>query len=250
MCRPAADGGPSIFSQESPHLSLLTRFLCSHRHVRVPFGAQNCTDPRLAPHTQTLQCVVACMRDRILNGEHDLVGVLLYGTVKHKVPEGQQGFPHIYLVQGLEEPSANAMREVSLICKAEELAGEESAGTSAAVADDFGHMDDAEPLDLANVLWVTSMMFNSAASKNTRRRLCECQMTACCTRGRTRCAPTAALLSDVRPATSREDSLCACLLCLPCRPHDQRRQSVRGQRRDASSGAHSIARLAGRPRMD
>lgn len=118
------------------------------------------------------------MRDRILNGEHDLVGVLLFGTVKHKVPEGQQGFPHVYVVQALEEPSASSMRELSLLCQAEDAAAgasDPAAAAAAAAADDFGHMDvdDPEPLDLANVLWVTSMMFNSTASKNTRRRLCE-----------------------------------------------------------------------------
>ena len=140
-------------------------------HPLPPARARPCTRRLRMPHdAQALQCVAACMRDRILNGEHDLVGVLLFGTMKHKVPEGQQGFPHIYLVQPLEEPSANSMRELSLICQAED--GDGSAGPATAVADDFGHMDNTDPLDFANVLWVSSMMFNSTASKNMRRRLC------------------------------------------------------------------------------
>ena len=58
--------------------------------------------------SQALQCVLACMRDRILSGERDLVGVLLFGTKETKVPNSQ-GFPHIYLLQELEEPSATSM---------------------------------------------------------------------------------------------------------------------------------------------
>ena len=78
-----------------------------------------CTD-HLAPggggrscFLQSLDCVLACMRDRILGGDRDLVGVLLFGTEKAKVPNGHEGFDHVYLLQDLEEPSATSMRTSS-----------------------------------------------------------------------------------------------------------------------------------------
>ena len=132
--------------------------------------------------SQALGCALACMRDRILSGEADLVGVLLFGTEKMKIPNGHQGFPHIFLLQELEQPSAASMRQLELIIKAEEAAAREdddggggdaaleAVEASAAAAVDFGHADASSALELANVLWVTSMIFNSAA-KNTRRRL-------------------------------------------------------------------------------
>jgi len=145
MCEPSSKGGPSCFSK-------------------------------------ALGCALGCMRDRILSGDRDLVGVLLFGTEQMKVPNGQQGFPHIYLLQELEEPSAASMRQLELLIKAghaehaaldgeEEEAAAATAAAAAAVAVDFGHAAESSALELANVLWVTSMLFNSAASKNTRRRL-------------------------------------------------------------------------------
>ena len=111
------------------------------------------------------------MRDRILGNERDLVGVLLFGTEKDKVPNGQQGFSHIYLVQDLEEPTAKSMRELEYIIAAEKASATGGTSEAAAAADDFGHMDASVDLNIASVLWVTSMLFNSAASKNSRRRL-------------------------------------------------------------------------------
>lgn len=123
---------------------------------------------------QALKCVLACMRERILNGERDLVGVLLFGTEQTKVPAGH-GFPHVYLLQELEEPSATAMRNLSLVAGAD-VGGTSEAGaaedeTKAGAHAAFGHIDAAADLDLGSVLWVTSILFNNSASKNTRRRV-------------------------------------------------------------------------------
>ena len=125
--------------------------------------------------SQALGCALACVRDRIHSGESDLVGVLLFGTEKMKVPNGHQNFPHIYVLQELEQPSAASMRQLELIAKAKEAARVGAAASelddaAAAAAEAFGHADSSSALELANVLWVTSMIFNSAA-KNTRRRL-------------------------------------------------------------------------------
>ena len=139
---------------------------------------------------QSLDCVVACMRDRILGGERDLVGVLLFGTEKTKAPNDLQVFEHVYLLQELEEPSANSMRTISLICSEhDQHAAATAVASSSSLSSgawppypppkpeeirrvaDFGHLENSANLELANVLWVTSMLFNSSAAKNTRRRV-------------------------------------------------------------------------------
>ena len=133
-----------------------------------------------SPFAQSLQCVLACMKDRILGGERDLVGVMLFGTEQTKVPNGQ-GFPHIYLLQELEEPSAASMRAISLVAAGAGVTADvkldtkldPTAASSSDAASAFGHLSgaSAESIDLGNVLWVTSMLFNHSASKNTRRRV-------------------------------------------------------------------------------
>ena len=133
-----------------------------------------------SPFAQSLQCVLACMKDRILGGERDLVGVMLFGTEQTKVPNGQ-GFPHIYLLQELEEPSAASMRAISLVAAGAGVTADvkldtkldPAAASSSDAASAFGHLSgaSAESIDLGNVLWVTSMLFNHSASKNTRRRV-------------------------------------------------------------------------------
>lgn len=139
---------------------------------------------------QALQCALACSRDGVLGGDRDLIGVLLFGAEKTKVPSGHGSFEHIYVLQELEEPSAASMRTISLIVSAEEAAaaaaaasvGDGSASSSSmhheagAAADErggaaaFGHKDTAH-VDLANALWMASMLFNASAAKNTRRRI-------------------------------------------------------------------------------
>jgi len=107
------------------------------------------------------------MKDRVLGGERDLVGVLLFGTKETKVPHGQQGgFSHMYELQSLEEPSAGSMRNVSLLLRDAPTPADEAAN-----AGPFGHLDDGAALDLSEVLWLTSMLFNNSAAKNTRRRV-------------------------------------------------------------------------------
>ena len=75
-----------------------------------------------APSTfkQALRAVVNTMQERILGGDSDLIGVLLYGTVETKVPNDHQGFPHIYMLQELEVPSAEAITKLNRLVELEE----------------------------------------------------------------------------------------------------------------------------------
>ena len=127
-----------------------------------------------SPFAQAMACVLQCMKDRVLGGDRDQVGVLLYGTEQTKVPHGQ-GFPNIYLLQELEEPSANSMRAISLLIAATspDTPAEEVASLTSMPGLDFGHLEasSSATLELGNVLWVTSILFNSCAVKKTRRRV-------------------------------------------------------------------------------
>lgn len=49
------------------------------------------------------------MQDRILGSDGDLIGVLLYGTKESKIPNDHQGFPHIFMLQEIDLPSAGAI---------------------------------------------------------------------------------------------------------------------------------------------
>ena len=68
-----------------------------------------------SPFAQALRAIVKTMQDRILSGDRDLVGVLLYGTEETKVPNDHQGFPHIFMLQDLEIPSAGAISALNLL---------------------------------------------------------------------------------------------------------------------------------------
>lgn len=138
-----------------------------------------------SPFAQALGCVRECMRDRVLSGERDQVGVVLFGTEATKTPSGQ-GFPNIYVLQDLDEPSAASMRNIAL-SGAAEAAAEAVGGADASGADAvggggtdvkvgggsaaaFGHQDVAD-FDIASVLWVSSMLFNASGAKGMRRRI-------------------------------------------------------------------------------
>ena len=82
------------------------------------------------------------------------------GTEETKVPNDHQGFPHIFMLQDLEIPSAEAISKFNLLLECDG-------------PPPFGHVqpEAAEACDFANVLWVTSMVFNTnQKAKATRRR--------------------------------------------------------------------------------
>jgi hypothetical protein len=195
---------------------------------RGPGGGPSCFQ-------QSLSCVLKCMEDRILGGERDLVGVLLFGTEKTKVPNGHQSFHHVYVLQELEEPSAASMRTVSLICAGEEAAraegggGSSAAAAAATLAAEFGHMEASSPdFDLANALWVTSMLFNSnAVSADVPPHICaSCTLREGAASSWRPCPISSHLLASARPLSDLP-------LCCPmshtgqahapsCVPDDQR----------------------------
>ncbi|KAL1508201.1 hypothetical protein AB1Y20_004320 [Prymnesium parvum] len=113
-----------------------------------------------SPFMQALRGVINTMQDRILTGDNDMFGVLLYGTKKAQVPNDHQGFPHIFLLQELDLPSAESISKLNRLLESKEDPA-------------FGHLEahSSETCDFSNVLWVTSMIFNtSKQAKQTRRR--------------------------------------------------------------------------------
>jgi len=111
------------------------------------------------PFTDALSCVVACMNERILKSDTDLIGLVLYGTAKAKTPEGIMPFPHTYVMIAPDLPSATEIRELQAVRDERRF-------------DEFGQIDDASSSDFSNVLWLVLLLFSGcAAAKGARKRL-------------------------------------------------------------------------------
>ena len=113
-----------------------------------------------SPLAQALGCVQSCMKDRLYGGDSDLVGVLLYGTAKTKLPDDQQQFPHVYQLQEIDQPNSTGMRELQQLIET-------------GAYDAFGSCSDGDGFDFATILWAVSSVFNWSTRnvKNHRRRV-------------------------------------------------------------------------------
>ena len=126
--------------------------------ARAPMCVQSGDGP--SPLAQALGCVQSCMKDRLYGGDSDLVGVLLYGTAKTKLPDDQQQFPHVYQLQEIDQPNSTGMRELQQLIET-------------GAYDAFGSCSDGDGFDFATILWAVSSVFNWSTRnvKNHRRRV-------------------------------------------------------------------------------
>lgn len=109
------------------------------------------------PLTQALRAVAATMRKRVLAGDGDQVGVMLFGTREKSAPEGLQSFDHTFVLLPMAEPHAAVIEKMQNVA-----AGDLS---------EFGHMEEGgEPLVIESVLWQISMLFAHAKPKPGARK--------------------------------------------------------------------------------
>lgn len=95
------------------------------------------------PWVSAIKCASATIQNKIISSEDDLVGVLLYNTRQDR---NVANFKGIYVLQGLDVPDAERIRELERFVKdPERFKG------SVGAAD--------EPAVLGNVFWACSSIF-------------------------------------------------------------------------------------------
>lgn len=113
--------------------------------------------------TAALKCAYALMQQRIISHPNDMMGVLLYGTEKTKFQDeehsrGTLSYPHCYLLNDLDIPSADDVRALR------SLAEDEGEKRTLLVPSD-------ERVAMANVLFCANQIFTTRAPNFTSRRL-------------------------------------------------------------------------------
>ncbi|KAI5361987.1 Putative SAP domain, ku70/Ku80 beta-barrel domain, SPOC-like domain superfamily protein [Septoria linicola] len=117
----------------------------------------------LAPTLAALKCAYALMQQRIISNPHDMMGILLFNTEKSKFEDGDdtsRGFqyPHCYLLQDLNVPAAEDVKQLRTLVDDEE----EAAGILSASKDE---------VSMANVLFCANQIFTTKAPNFSSRRL-------------------------------------------------------------------------------
>ena len=118
---------------------------------------------RDTPASAALKCAYALMQQRIISHPNDMMGVLLYGTKETKFQEEEQSrgglsYPHCYLLNDLDIPSADDVKALrSLVIDEEE---------SKKLL-----IPHTEPVSMANVLFCANQIFTTRAPNFQSRRL-------------------------------------------------------------------------------
>ena len=76
---------------------------------------------RDSPASAALKCAYQLMQQRIISNPNDMMGILLYGTEKTDLKDGDSTFQHCYLLADLDVPSAQDVKRLrDLVENAEE----------------------------------------------------------------------------------------------------------------------------------
>ena len=115
------------------------------------------------PTLAALKCAYTLMQQRIISHPNDMMGVLLYGTEETKFQEEDQSrgglaYPHCYLLNDLDVPSANDVKALRSLVEDE--------GESQKLLRPF-----LEPVSMANVLFCANQIFTTKAPNFQSRRL-------------------------------------------------------------------------------
>ncbi|KAF2198884.1 DNA-dependent protein kinase [Delitschia confertaspora ATCC 74209] len=117
---------------------------------------------RDSPATAALKCAYQLMQQRIISHPNDMMGILLFGTEKADLKEGStigdQGFPHCYLLEDLDVPSAQDVKQLRDLVEDEEQAAEILTPAK-------------EPVGLSTVLFCANQIFTTKAPNFSSRRL-------------------------------------------------------------------------------
>ena len=122
-------------------------------------------DAGLAPTSAALRCAYSLMQQRLISNPNDMMGILLFGTVKSKFQDGDEEsgrgglqYPHCYQLTDLDVPAAADVKQLRTLVED----GEEAADLLQASDDE---------VSMANVLFCANQIFTTKAPNFTSRRL-------------------------------------------------------------------------------
>lgn len=116
------------------------------------------------PTAAALKCAYQIMQQRIISNPKDMMGVLLFNTKDSKFPEeetngrGSLQYPHCYLLNDLDIPSAQDVKLLKSIVE-----GDEDTRNILTPSD--------EPVSMSNLLFCANQIFTSKAPNFGSRRL-------------------------------------------------------------------------------
>ncbi|KAF1847405.1 DNA-dependent protein kinase [Cucurbitaria berberidis CBS 394.84] len=113
---------------------------------------------RDSPTSAALKCAYQLMQQRIISNPNDMMGILLFGTEKTDLKDGDSTFQHCYLLADLDVPSAHDVKRLRDLVENE---------------------DEAEPIlkpaktgaSLSTVLFCANQIFTTKAPNFSSRRL-------------------------------------------------------------------------------
>ncbi|KAB5532643.1 SPOC like C-terminal domain-containing protein [Coniochaeta sp. 2T2.1] len=114
-----------------------------------------------SPLSAALKCAYQLMQQRIIAQPKDMMGVLLFGTQNSKFrdEDGRSGYPHCYLLQDLDIPSAEDVKALRALVEGDDEDLQEILRPS------------KEPVQMSNVLFCANQIFTTNAPNFGSRRL-------------------------------------------------------------------------------
>ena len=113
---------------------------------------------RDSPTSAALKCAYQLMQQRIISNPNDMMGILLFGTEKTDLGDGDTTFQNCYLLSDLNVPSAQDVKQLRDLVE-----DEEEAAKMLKPAD--------EPASIATVLFCANQIFTTRAPNFSSRRL-------------------------------------------------------------------------------
>ncbi|KAK3214175.1 hypothetical protein GRF29_28g2235658 [Pseudopithomyces chartarum] len=113
---------------------------------------------RDSPASAALKCALHLMQQRIISNPKDMMGILLFGTEKTDLKDGDNTFQHCYLLTDLDVPCAQDVRQLRDLLENEEEAEEILKPAK-------------EPASIATVLFCANQIFTTKAPNFSSRRL-------------------------------------------------------------------------------
>lgn len=113
---------------------------------------------RDSPASAALKCAHQLMQQRIISNPKDMMGILLFGTEKTDLKDGDSTFQHCYLLSDLDVPSAQDVKQLRDLLEDEDQAAQILKPAK-------------EPATIANVLFCANQIFTAKAPNFSSRRL-------------------------------------------------------------------------------